>query len=218
MIVTPRRVDRMAKRRQIIEAAARVFARRGLGASTMSQIAAVAEVGKGTLYEYFPSKRSLILAVFDDLHHSLLEEGRARFAGEGAKPPAAARLRGFFELLLDAGESMRELLPLWMEMWAAASTEALRQELGYKMRALYHDFRELLAGIFRDGQASGELRAGLNPEWISASLVGGLDGLFLQAWLDDEFPLARAGNHFIECALVGFLAAPNPAEQGGAAT
>ena len=123
--MAPRRVDRRAKRRQIIEAAARVFARRGLGASTMSQIAAVAEVGKGTLYEYFPSKRSLILAVFEDLHHSLLEESRVRFTGEGARQPAAARLRGFFELLLDAGESMRELLPLWMEMWAAASTEAV---------------------------------------------------------------------------------------------
>ncbi|MGI9951448.1 TetR/AcrR family transcriptional regulator [Moorellaceae bacterium AZ2] len=47
------------KRRQILRAAARVFAARGYHQAKMAEIALEAGVGKGTLYEYFPSKKEL---------------------------------------------------------------------------------------------------------------------------------------------------------------
>jgi AcrR family transcriptional regulator len=49
----------------IAEAAARVFATEGLEGSTIAAIAKVAGVSVGSMYQYFPSKEALIVAVFE---------------------------------------------------------------------------------------------------------------------------------------------------------
>ena len=61
--MTPRIVDREAKRKQILGAAMTVFARKGINDFRMIEIAEAANMGKGTLYEYFPSKDELIIVL-----------------------------------------------------------------------------------------------------------------------------------------------------------
>lgn len=58
------------KRQQILMAAARVFADRGFHRATVSDIAGEAGVGKGTIYEYFPSKKELFRQVVVHLFNS----------------------------------------------------------------------------------------------------------------------------------------------------
>lgn len=52
--------EREGRIRSILEAALRVFAREGLRPATVDAIAAEAELGKGTVYYYFPSKEALL--------------------------------------------------------------------------------------------------------------------------------------------------------------
>jgi AcrR family transcriptional regulator len=61
----PLRADAERNRRRIMEAAATVFAERGLGVS-LDDIAAAAGVGVGTVYRRFPDKDALIDALFED--------------------------------------------------------------------------------------------------------------------------------------------------------
>src|SRR5512135_2681631 len=56
-----RRIDR--QRRQIMDAAAHVFAEKGYAATTTKDIALAADVGESTLYNYFESKRDILLAI-----------------------------------------------------------------------------------------------------------------------------------------------------------
>ena len=56
---------RSKKKEQIIEAAARVFARSGYSNAVVADIALQANIGKGTVYEYFKSKEDLFFAVFE---------------------------------------------------------------------------------------------------------------------------------------------------------
>ena len=75
----PLRRDAERNRRRILDAAAEVFADRGLGAS-LDEIAERAEVGVGTVYRRFPNKDLLIDALFDeelDGIVQLAEEGLA---------------------------------------------------------------------------------------------------------------------------------------------
>jgi AcrR family transcriptional regulator len=58
----PRRADALRNRERVIEAAAEVFARKGLDAG-IPEIAALAGVGKATVYRSFPSKEHLLAAV-----------------------------------------------------------------------------------------------------------------------------------------------------------
>ncbi|MGQ9684428.1 MAG: TetR/AcrR family transcriptional regulator [Anaerolineae bacterium] len=61
-----RRQRREAQRRQeILQAAMHVFAARGYHAATTREIAEAADVAEGTVFNYFPSKHDLLLAVFE---------------------------------------------------------------------------------------------------------------------------------------------------------
>jgi AcrR family transcriptional regulator len=68
----------------IVEATARILGERGWGRLTTNEVAEVAGVSIGSLYQYFPDKLSLIEAVrrrhFDDVLKAL------RAADDGAKP------------------------------------------------------------------------------------------------------------------------------------
>jgi len=63
--VSPRIVDKQRKREHILRSAMGVFANRGIFNFRMIEIAPAAEVGKGTLYEYFRSKQELIAGCLD---------------------------------------------------------------------------------------------------------------------------------------------------------
>lgn len=63
-------------RKRILDAAAALFADRGFAATPMEEVAARAEVGVGTLYNYFGSKDRLLLGVFEDVTEEQLEHGQ----------------------------------------------------------------------------------------------------------------------------------------------
>lgn len=68
------RRERCATRRkaQILDAAARVFARKGYERATTREIAAEADVSEGNIYNYFASKRDLLLNLVSSMSESLL--------------------------------------------------------------------------------------------------------------------------------------------------
>lgn len=66
MGVAERRLqERQERRLQILQAALRVFARAGIRDATIDDIAAEAQLGKGTIYYYFPSKEAILSAAVE---------------------------------------------------------------------------------------------------------------------------------------------------------
>lgn len=64
---------RALRRRQILDAAARVFAQRGYSLTDLEIVAEQVGVSKGTIYRYFRSKRALFLAAVDEGMNQLRE-------------------------------------------------------------------------------------------------------------------------------------------------
>ncbi|MBU0490438.1 MAG: TetR/AcrR family transcriptional regulator [Chloroflexi bacterium] len=61
-----RRQRRFAKRQgEILDVAARIFAEKGYGDTKVTEIAAALDIADGTLYNYFDSKRDILLAIMD---------------------------------------------------------------------------------------------------------------------------------------------------------
>lgn len=109
-------------RMEIIEAARRVFARKGYEGAAVADIAAEAGFTKGALYANFPSKEALFLTVLRDLERQqdeLIDEYRQ-----------ANRMPDFL-CAGDYSETEREILLFNMESWiyAVRHPEA-REELG----------------------------------------------------------------------------------------
>ncbi len=69
------------RRAEILDAAAKLFARDGFADADTQVLADELQVGKGTIYRYFPSKRELFLAVADRVMRRLREEVDASIAG-----------------------------------------------------------------------------------------------------------------------------------------
>ena len=66
---------------EILQAAVRLFAEHGYAGTDTQLLADQLQVGKGTLYRYFPSKRSLFLAAVDRVMRRLVERVDAAIAG-----------------------------------------------------------------------------------------------------------------------------------------
>ena len=81
-----------ATRRAIVETAVRLFTERGVDGPTIAEIAAAAEIGKGTIYNYFASKEEILVAYLVD-HEAQVQRRIRRFAE--ADGPLARLLEEF---------------------------------------------------------------------------------------------------------------------------
>ena len=68
-------------RRKLYEEAIRLVAKRGYANATLREIAGSAGVSPALLYRYFPSKRAVVLALYDDLSGQYAERARGMAAG-----------------------------------------------------------------------------------------------------------------------------------------
>lgn len=181
-------LNKEAKRRDLVHHAAEVFARTGYHESKMQDIATAADVGKGTIYEYFRTKEELFLAVYDEwmTEYEVLIQNRVNEATDPMMKVDAIR-----DSAVAFYESRAEQAPLLLEFWAHAlradnpaflerinKTRSFLRELGSKLT------NELVeAGWFTDVDAESfaDLEAGIS------------DGVFLTWVLEGRsFPLDKA--------------------------
>jgi AcrR family transcriptional regulator len=78
-----KRLSAAERRTKILTAAVRAFAAEGYDDTSMDRIAARAKVSKPVLYDHFPSKRALFLAVLESIRGTLLAHGKAIAQTEG---------------------------------------------------------------------------------------------------------------------------------------
>jgi AcrR family transcriptional regulator len=72
---------RSRRQEEILEAAAKLFADRGYSEANTQELADLLQVGKGTIYRYFPTKQELFLAAVDRLMRQLREAIDAAMQG-----------------------------------------------------------------------------------------------------------------------------------------
>lgn len=201
--MTARPVDKEQKRSDLLAAAARVFSAHGFKNTTMAEVAREADVGKGTLYEYFDSKDDLFLSLFEWFGRESLQ----------AAAPASGDAVSFSESLKAFGrESVRvmldnwELFPLTMEFWSEASQPGRREGLFKVMQGMYEGYRGVVAALLRAGQAAGEFRPELDADALAVMVVGAFDGMFLQYHFDPGLDPAAIVEQFLETFIAGIRA------------
>src|SRR5678815_4116842 len=115
------------RRQQILNAACRSFARHGLHATTVDQIARAAGVAKGTVYLYYRSK--------EDLLGHALTEGIAGLRTETlpiitSDAPLEARLRRFLGAMIAFFNRRRDLIELYQSELTAEMRLTARRKWG----------------------------------------------------------------------------------------
>lgn len=87
----------MSKKQNIIQAASELLVRKGLHATPMSAIAEAANVGMGTIYNYFSTKEMLINAIYIDIKH----QEKVLLAGQDTEQPVRVQLEHSYLLVTE---------------------------------------------------------------------------------------------------------------------
>ena len=185
------------KRRQILAAAVRVFARRGYHGSRVGDIAEEAGVAHGLLYHYFSSKEEVLGIVFSENWGELI----ARFrAVEEADEPAAEKLGGLAKILLRTWRNDPDLVTVMVREVARSA----------HLQAQVLEVREafaILQRVIEQGQREGSFRPDVDSHFASWIIYGGLEEV-LTGWVlgglpDGEDDVSTAERTAIELALRG---------------
>jgi TetR/AcrR family fatty acid metabolism transcriptional regulator len=167
------------KRRLILDAAVRVFARQGFHATRVSDIADEAGVAYGLVYHYFSSKDEVLNELFTERWSLLLvaiEEADRTDAGPREKLGAVATF--IFDSYRHDPELMKVII---VEVTRAANS--FGQTHLEQIRRAY----ESIAKIVADGQADGAFRGDVAPMFASLAFYGAIEQL-LSGWIFGTIP------------------------------
>jgi TetR/AcrR family transcriptional regulator, fatty acid metabolism regulator protein len=185
------------KRRLLLDAAVRVFARKGYHAARVGDIAEEAGVAYGLLYHYFSSKEEVLRSVFRETWRALIATIESVEEGDD---PAREKLRKVTEILLRSWRRDPDLVRVLV-------LEVTRSQLlAGEMDEIVASFKAIQK-IVEGGQADGSIRPDLDARLASYVFYGAIDEL-LTGWVlgrlpDSDEDLARAERTVVEIVAGG---------------
>ncbi len=184
------------KRQRILQAAVKVFARKGYFAAKVSEIAKRAGIADGTIYLYFRNKEAILVSLFDEIMAEHVEQGRRELARVGTP---AERLRIVAERHLSLLGGNRDL--------AVVFQVELRQSTKFMKRfsaSWLKDYFDLLDHAIEDAQQAGSLRSDLPRKLVARAFFGALDEM-VTSWIlaDKDYDLARWAAPLVDLFLNG---------------
>ena len=182
---------------QIIEAALKVFAERGVERARMEDVGAAAGLSKATLYLYFRTKDALIGVILHRLFDHMLAD---LLKIPESEEPVRERLRGFINRFVEEFNRMEPLMPLLYECYAIGLRKASTREI---FGEFVGGFISTFTPIIEQGIARGELRA-VDAEKTAVAIGAVLEGtLLLWAFAPDRVNFQEQITYDMELLLAG---------------
>ena len=140
----------LARRDEIVDTSAHVFARGGYHGTGITELCAANGLGKGALYHYIGSKEELLAAIHDRVMDEVLQG--AERVRRSAEPPSAQ--------LAMLGEEQLDTIARYPDhVWVFLHDfQALKGERAQEFRERRHEFERAVEQIIRDGIDCGEFR------------------------------------------------------------
>jgi len=171
------------KRRLILDAAVRVFARSGFNGCRVSDIADEAHVAYGLVYHYFRSKDEVLDTLFLERWNVMLDVIRELDQQDIA---AREKLHAITSFIVDSYRHDPELMKVIIVEVTRAANSFGRTHLA-KIREAY----ELIAGIVERAQADGTFRATVTPQFAAMAFYGAIEQV-LTGWIFEVLPRGEA--------------------------
>jgi TetR/AcrR family fatty acid metabolism transcriptional regulator len=192
------------KRRAILDAAVKVFARQGFHACRVSDIADEAGVAYGLVYHYFDSKEEVLNTLFLERWDVMLEFIR----DVDARPiPAREKLREITSFIVDSYRHDPDLMKVIIVEVTRAANSFGRTHLA-KIREAY----ALIADIVEKAQREGAFTTEVTAQFAAMAFYGAIEQV-LTGWIFDVLPrgeaeFERAKSFVVETICGGLDASP----------
>jgi AcrR family transcriptional regulator len=173
-----------ARRQQIRAAAMRCFSRDGFHGATMDQIIAEAGLSAGAVYQYFPSKRALILDVAASVTGAFADLVEDEVDRQRLDPPAVAVPRLIERIGLFLTEDRSDKARTALQGWA----EAVRDpELAAAARSVARRLTDALELWLERWRGAGMIGADVDPAPAAPVMLSLLLGMLTQRALIEYF-------------------------------
>ena len=195
---TPKRSEKwLARRAEIIDTSATVFARSGYHATGINELCEVNGFGKGAFYYYIGSKEELLAAIHDRVMDEVLA-GAARVVDAGGPP--SQRLASLGDELLDVIHRYPDHVWVFLHEFPALTGEHAEQ-----FRRRRREYESVVEQVLRDGIKTGEFRK-VDP-WLTARAWLGMHN-YTYLWLrvgegDDRLAAGDIAEPFTDIFLRG---------------
>jgi AcrR family transcriptional regulator len=166
---------------QILAAAKHIFATNGFRRTHIDQIAEYLNVGKGTLYRYFPDKKSLFLAIFEQGMNHLYQTIIARVEPIADPRQKIATAVKMYFAFFDAD---KELIEITMQV-----RSEFKDDYSRLFMALHNNYIVRIQENLREGISTGvfrDLDVERTAEAMSATLQGVLQTFYIKEFKGDS--------------------------------
>jgi len=204
------------RRRQLLKAATKVFARKGYHATRIADIATEAGVAYGLVYHYFKNKDEILGSLFEDNWATLVRATQNLSAGQAS---FAQKLDTVVGVLIEAYRLVPDVVTV-LVVEIARSPMALDDKRVGGFRKGF----QALADLIIEGQRNGEVRKGIDPLLAAYCLFGAMEtiltGFVLKSLPANDEGLARVRKQVVDLFLRGFAeeaadpAMPEPKKKG----
>jgi AcrR family transcriptional regulator len=176
--------EKEARREEILTAAYKVFVEKGLTSATVDDIAAVAELSKGTIYLYFHSKEDLYLSVMNRGLDIMLEMFEKATSTGDDPMQTIWNLSDAYNAFFDQHRDYFRMIAFFEnpEMHSMVTEEMLAQCTERDARVW-----GLVSGVMKNAIDAGLLHAGLNPLEIGMMLWSNSSGLLRQLDRNEQY-------------------------------
>jgi AcrR family transcriptional regulator len=195
---SPTSIRYEARRREISDAAATLFAQQGYEATSFSDIAEAVGLLKGSLYYYAPSKEDLLYSVIHEVHLAGRELVERNSAGDY---DTITQLRNVVGDAVTFLIESREKNVIAMRDYRALSEQS-QKELGDERLVFWNYLRRLI----ERGKAEGTIRADVDTLVVATAILGAIN--YLPAWYERGRPpsIARMVAGYRDFLIQGLLA------------
>lgn len=152
---------------RIINAATKIFAKKGFYKAKVSEIAKEAKVADGTIYIYFENKDDILISLFEEQMTLVLENMKAQISRE---MDAIRKIEKFAEThlrLIEQNKNMAEIIQVELRQ----SSKFMKEYENEK----FLQYLNLIGDIVREGQEKGLFKKEIIPDIAKRAFFGALD-------------------------------------------
>ncbi|MBW1996923.1 MAG: TetR/AcrR family transcriptional regulator [Deltaproteobacteria bacterium] len=155
------------KYQRIINAATKIFARKGFFNSKISDIAKEAQVADGTIYLYFENKDDILISLFEEQMKKVLEGMKEELKREKDPVRKIKRFALYHLKLIEHNKDMAEIIQVELRQ----SSKFMKEYKNEK----FIEYLNLIGEIVREGQEKGVFRQDIVPGIAKRAFFGALD-------------------------------------------
>ena len=155
------------KYHRIIDAATKIFAKKGFFQAKVSEIAKEARVADGTIYLYFEGKDAILISLFEEQMELVLDNMRAQISKE---EDAAKKIEKFALTHLKLIEKNRDMAEI-IQVELRHSNKFMKEYKNEK----FAEYLNIIDEIIREGQEKGIFKKEIIPSIAKRAFFGALD-------------------------------------------